>query len=337
MRLPLSIYLLLLIALAGCDKTRTGGEEQPWYLHYPEAFPVPEYPPDNLPDANRILLGKALFYDPLLSADSSISCASCHAAEFAFGQNTATSPGVFNRPGQRNVLPLFNLAWQPVFLREGTLPSLEMQVLVPIQEHHEFDFNIVLVAERMKQIQFYDTLAEKAYSRKPDAFVITRALAAFERTIISASSRYDRVQSGQERFTDEEQLGMTLFFSDRLQCGNCHPAPFFTNFQVLNNGLYSNYSDPGRYRATRQPADSGKFKVPSLRNLGMTAPYMHDGSLRHLNEVIDHYARGGTHSPYQDSRIRSFYLSPEEKNALLAFLESLNDFSIQVNPRYSRP
>ena len=330
----IGLFLFLLLAMA-CEKDGPGQEDDGnWYSQYPAHFPAPFIPAGNEPNAPRIELGKALFYDPILSIDSSMSCASCHVADHAFASLLATNPGVYGRPGKRNVPGLFNLAWQPHYLREASLPTLEMQILVPIQEHNEFSHNIVDIGEQLEKVHYYDSLSRLAYGQAPGPYTITRSIAAFERTLVSANSRYDKVNLGRSRYTPEEMAGYQLFVSSRTNCVKCHSEPFFTNFEPENNGLYFSYADPGRARFTKQANDSGKFKIPSLRNVALTPPYMHDGSLGSLEKVIDHYASGGQHGPNQSPLVKGFTLKPEEKAALVAFLKTLSDPGFVHNPNY---
>ena len=298
-------------------------------LEIPNGFPEINYPNDNLPNHERIALGKRLFFDPILSRDSSISCGSCHFQEFAFADNKAVSPGVESKLGTRNSMSLVNLAYADFFLREGGVPTLEMQVLAPIQDHNEMDFNIIPVAERMKLIPSYIAQSLKAYNREPDAFVITRALAAFERTLISGNSNYDK-----NRMTASERDGKALFFSDSLACSTCHGTFLFTNQGIENNGLYAQYPDSGRYILTHLQEDIGKFKVPTLRNIELTAPYMHDGSILNLEEVISHYASGGKSHFNQSSLVTEFTLTNVEKANLIAFLYSLTDDEFIANSNF---
>lgn len=328
------VFLVFLLAM-GCEKDeRTKATEENWFSQYPAHLPPPFIPADNEPNAARIELGKALFYDPVLSIDSSISCASCHLANHAFASLMATNPGVYGRPGTRNAPGLFNLAWQPHYLREASLPTLEMQILVPIQEHNEFAHNIVDIGEQLSQSPYYDSLSRLAYGQAPGPYIITRSIAAFERTLISANSRYDKVINGISKYTTQEAEGYAIFISTKTNCIQCHSEPFFTNFEPENNGLYFSYKDPGRARFTKQASDSGKFKIPSLRNVALTPPYMHDGSLASLEKVIDHYASGGQNSPNQSPLIKGFTLKPEEKAALIAFLQTLSDPGFVNNPHF---
>ncbi|MBI1222242.1 MAG: cytochrome-c peroxidase [Bacteroidetes bacterium] len=322
-----------MLFILACHRDEPSSVQNEWFLNYPTQFPDPVFPSDNQPNSERIALGKKLFFDPLLSIDSSISCATCHQQNHAFANNDATSNGVFQRPGTRNVPALFNLAYQPAFLREASLPTLEMQILVPIQEHNEFNSNIVDIALKLKEIDWYDSMSRLAYQKPPDAFVITRAIAAFERTLLSANSKYDQVKAGNEQFTALEQKGYQLF-ANSLNCSKCHPEPFFTNFTAMNNGLYSIYDDPGRWRATGKAEDSGSFKVPSLRNIALTAPYMFDGSLSTLDDVLNHYSAGGKQGPHQNDLIKPFTLNAEDRQALITFLETLSDAIFIQNPHY---
>lgn len=330
------MVLLGALVWTACKKNppETVIDDRPWYSVYPDDFPSPTIPGENQPNEARIELGKALFYDPILSIDSSLSCASCHRPNLAFADSTATTPGVFQRPGTRNVPSLFNLAYQPHYLREASLPTLEMQILVPIQEHNEFAHNIVDIGLALTKIPYYDSLSRLAYGQEPGPYSITRSIAAFERTLISANSAYDQARRGQRTRSTAEENGYQLFLSDKLNCSKCHSEPFFTNFQPENNGLYLSYQDPGRFRFTKLKEDSGSFKIPSLRNVALTPPYMHDGSIRTLSEVIDFYAGGGANNPNKNPLITGFSLSPQEKSDLIIFLESLSDSSFVKNPNY---
>ncbi|MBK7800346.1 MAG: c-type cytochrome [Saprospiraceae bacterium] len=271
-----------------------------------------------------------------MSKDSTKSCASCHLAANSFSDTVAFSLGIENRLGTRNSPSLANVVYQDKLLREGSVPSLEMQIAVPIQEHNEFDFNIVRIAERLNNNQLYAALSMEAYGRKPDPFVITRAIAAFERTLLSGNSLFDQwyFQKLPEAYRPEVARGFLLFQSDRLNCIQCHNGFLFTNQSYQNNGLYVNYPDSGRMRFTQLEQDRALFKVPSLRNVGLTAPYMHDGSLKSLDQVIDHYASGGKPHANKSSLLKSFVLNPEERKDLLAFLNSLTDFNFISNPEF---
>ena len=298
----------------------------PFHLIVPKGFPEVNIPNDNQLTIERINLGKKLFYDPILSRDSSISCNSCHLQEFAFTDANPTSIGIEGRLGKRNAMSLANVAYANFLQRESGVPTLEMQVLVPIQEHNEMDFNIVAVAEKMNEDPNYRKLSYEAYGKLPDAFVITRAIAAFERTFLSGNSKYDTNQ-----LSESEQRGMALFFSDSLACSSCHGTFLFTNQQPKNNGLYEQYTDSGRYILSGLQEDIGRFKTPTLRNIELTSPYMHDGSISSLEEVIAHYESGGLNHENQSAMLKGFTLTETEREELIEFLNSLTDYEFTQN------
>ncbi len=303
-------------------------------MEIPKGFPPLAIPDDNIYTSERWELGKKMFYDPIMSIDSSISCGSCHKASFGFGDNISITDGVFGRPGSRNVPTLSNIGYHPYYTREGGVSSLEMQVLIPIQEHNEFNSNIVAIADKMKSINEYVEMSEKAYQRAPDSYVIARALSNFERSLISGNSHYDRYfyHNEEESISSEAKKGADLFYSEELGCANCHGGFNFANYQFENNGLYEKYEDQGRFRLTNIDSDIGKFKVASLRNIGLTAPYMFDGSLSTLEEVIQHYASGGYPHVNKSEFLKGFEISAEEQAQLIAFLHSLTDRSFVENP-----
>ena len=328
---------LLLAIFTACQKEQTPSLPFLKLMEIPQGFPDMPEPPDNEFTEARWALGKRLFYDPVMSVDSSISCASCHKPELAFSDDVAISPGVEGRIGTRNAPSLANVGYHPYFTREGGVPTLEMQILVPIQEHAEFDFNIVLLAERLGLDSSYISMAYQAYDRGPDPFVITRSLACFERSLISGQSQYDQyINDSNSKHLDElSSRGMELFFSPEVGCSNCHSGFNFTNYAFENNGLYQVYPDSGRFRLTGVESDRALFKVPSLRNVGITAPYMHDGSFNTLYEVIEHYNSGGAEHPHKSAFIRPLKLTNIEKEALVAFLESLTDNHFIQNPLFA--
>lgn len=319
------IGISLIFFLFSCKKEENGGMTDKIFV-IPQGFPMPNFPSDNEFSEARFQLGKQLFYDPILSKDSTVSCASCHQLNLGFTDGKNVSEGIEKRKGTRNALPLFNLAYHPYFLREGGVPTLEMQVLVPIQEHNEMDFNLLEVAKRLNNDSNYIKQSWNCYQRKPDPFVITRAIANFERVLISGNSDFDKA-----KLSKNAQNGKTLFFSDRLNCAKCHNGFNFTNYAFENNGLYETYVDEGRFRLTNDENDRALFKVPSLRNVAITAPYMHDGSLKTLEEVIEHYNKGGYQHPNKSDLIKPLFLSSKEKQELIAFLNSLTDYEFLSN------
>ena len=229
-----------------------------------------------------------------------------------------------------------NVGYYPYFLREGGVPTLEMQVLIPIAEHNEFDFNVVELTQKLQKDSVYSQLAQKAYQREIDPWVITRAIATFERSLISGSSPYDDFVNGNKlALNAQEEAGMELFFSGRINCSSCHGGPFFTHHNFENNGLYYEYQDEGKFRLTGEETDVAKFKVPSLRNVGVTAPYMHDGSMKTLKDVIQHYNEGGKQHPNKSVLIMPLDLSQDEMDALEAFLLTLTDHKFMNDARWN--
>jgi len=303
----------------------------------PQGFPSMAFPDDNPFTRASYDLGKKLFFDPILSRDSSINCSACHLPGKAFSDEFSVSAGVDGAAGNRNSPSLANVGYHPYFMREGGVPTLEMQILVPIQEHNEFDFNIVLIAERLNRQPEYVDLCLEAYGRLPDPFCITRSIANFERTLISGNSAYDQYAlQGEAGALDQSELrGMNLFFSNELACGSCHSGFNFTDYSFQNNGIYTEYADEGRMHLTGLESDRALFKVPSLRNVGLTGPYMHDGSMATLQEVIWHYETGGENHPNKSKLIQGFGLNDSERADLLAFLNSLTDYDFVSNPNHT--
>ncbi len=329
------LFLVILsVLLFACAKEEAAMEAES-ILKIPAGFPAPDFPEDNQLTMARWSLGKKLFFDPILSVNQKVSCASCHLPELAFTDGLSFSEGVEGRIGSRNAPTLANVAYHPYLTREGSVPTLEMQILVPIQEHDEFDFNILLIADRLNMDTTYVADSWTAYDRSPDAFVITRAISTFERTILSGDSRYDQYVNGNKStLTEAEVRGMNLFFGERLSCSKCHHGFNFTNYAFENNGLNESYLDEGRFRFTGDPNDIALFKVPTLRNVGITAPYMHDGSLATLDEVIEHYNSGGKNHQNKSEHIQTLNLTKVESADLLAFLQSLTDNDFLTNPKF---
>ncbi len=309
MRHPAFFLGLCLMVLTACESP------EPPYSAVPPGFPQVLHPQDNAPTPERVALGERLFFDPILSFDSTLSCGSCHKPEFAFADTARISPGIHGRLGFRNSPSLINTAYQPDFMLDGGVPTLEMQVLAPIDADFEFDFNTAELVERLQAHPEYPALMQEAYGRD-DAFALTRALAAFQRTLIEGGNRHETGQ-----LTPAEQRGEALF---EAHCGSCHSGFNYTNYQFLSVGLYTVYApDSGRAGITGKPGDSGKFRVPSLRNVALTPPYMHDGSLRTLEEVVAFFNSGGVGHRNQDERVKPLGLSAEDEADLVAFLKAL--------------
>lgn len=322
--------------MASCKKQEVISIDD--YAQLPAGFPLRNIPLDNLLTLERIALGKILFYDPILSRDSTVSCASCHNPILAFTDGFPKSKGIENQELLRNSKSLANVAYHPYYLSEGGVPTLEQQVLVPIQEHPEFDNNVLLIADKLQYRKDVVSLSQKAYGRLPDPYVIVRSISAFERTFISGNSAYDQYfyQNKQDVLSDSQIRGMELFNSDRLNCTKCHGGFNFTNYAFENNGLSVAYADNGRERLTGKEEDRALFKVPSLRNVEITSPYMHDGSINTLEEVVEHYNSGGKNHPHKSQFIKALYLSTQEKIDLVNFLKSLTDFSFIKDKKYRK-
>lgn len=323
----------LLIALMSCAK-----ESEMELFNYldliPSHFPIPIIHPDSFPSEEKIDLGRKLFYDIRLSKNNTISCASCHQQSLAFSDSLAFSFGDNKAIGKRNAPSLANVVYQNKLLREGSLPTLEMQVLVPIQEHNEFNSNILDISKKLNEISEYRQMSQKAFGSELTPFAITRSIAAFERILISGQSKYDDYINGRTELSELELKGKELFFSEKTNCYLCHGTFLFTNQSFENNGLYANYKDNGRERFTLDPSDNGKFKVPSLRNIALTAPYMHDGSIFSLEKVIEHYNKGGKGHYNKSPLIKEINLLEGEKKALIAFLSTLTDYKFTNNKKF---
>ena len=274
----------------------------------------------------KIELGAHLFYEPLLSNDSSLSCASCHIAELAFSDAKSRSKGINDSLSLRNSPVLFNLAYASSLMMDGGVPTLELQVVAPLMHESEMGFDLFELVSRLEKNEAYQSLSLKAFDRQLDAAAIAYAIAAFERSLLSYQSKYDEYISGDKQiFSNDEQRGFDLFYSDSLNCSACHNGINLSNYEFYNIGLYESYSDPGRWRVTENKLDIGKFKVPTLRNIEYSAPYMHDGSMETMEEVILFKMTGGKNHINKSEKIYPFYLDENDQKALLSFLKSLSD------------
>ncbi|MBL0052738.1 MAG: cytochrome-c peroxidase [Bacteroidetes bacterium] len=323
------MLLLLSIFIVACQKDPAieEPEDEVITLQVPKGFPYPKIPDDNQPTRNRIDLGKKIFFDPILSRDSTISCGSCHLTDKKFTDGLQFSVGIGGKLTTRNSMTILNTAYQPNMFWDGGVPSLEQQVLAPIENPLEMDFDINKVVVRLNSNAEYVQLFEKAYKMPPSVYTLTRAIACYERSLFSGESRYDEYlyEKNTAALTPSEINGMNIFFGEQGECFHCHGEFNFTDYSFKNNGLYLNYADSGRARITALPSDVGKFKVPSLRNIELTAPYMHDGSLATLTDVIEHYNSGGKAHPNKSGLIQPLNLSAQEKQDIINFLNALTD------------
>lgn len=286
-------------------------------------WPEMEYPNDNQPDLQKIALGERLFFDPILSVDSSISCVSCHKEVYGFADAAVISPGVDGRLGKRNSPSLWNVGYQPYFMREGGVPTLEMQVLVPVQEHSEMAFNMVLLAQRLNASTTYKNDFLEAFGDSATSYTITRAIAQYERALIQDLSPFDEYVRGDNGALSEvAKRGFDLFYG-KAGCEGCHSGPLLTDYGFYNNGTQVSSNDYGRAELTLDSADFYLFKVPSLRKVTLTAPYMHDGSLTSIQDVLEQYNNGGTGHEYTSDGIAPLNLNESELVALEEFLSTL--------------
>ncbi|WP_275315900.1 cytochrome-c peroxidase [Tenacibaculum bernardetii] len=338
-----SIYILLLLLLMSCSSKEENDvyTPVPVNLEIPELFQqkiiAPVIPTNNPLTEEGIALGKKLFFDKILSQNNTQSCATCHNPAKAFTDNTQFSEGVDGLLGKRNSMPLFNLAWNfdERFTWDGKELSLERQALEPVRNPIEMHSKWTNVAERIKNHPEYPTLFQQAFGNtKIDSILITKAIAQFERTLISGNSKFDQFLLGKTTLTPQEQNGFDVFMDEaRGDCFHCHGSnnnPLWTDNKFHNNGLDAVLSDLGLAKVTGDPNDNGKFKSPSLRNLKFTAPYMHDGRFVTLDEVINHYSTGLKTSSTIDPLMKKVNeggvnLSEKDKSDLKAFLLSLSD------------
>ena len=308
-------------------------------LEYPDHFPKPVYDfsKNELKEAN-ILLGKTLFYDPILSIDGTISCASCHSPYHAFAHTDHDlSHGIDDIIGVRNAPPLFNLAWQKTFMWDGAISHLDMQSLAPMTSPSEMGNSLINIIDTLEASEKYKLLFFESYG---DSTItgqrLLLAMSQFQLTLVSDNSKYDKIKQSQDTFTVQEKKGYELY---KVNCSKCHAEPLFTNGDFASNGLPldSTLMDYGKGAITKVQSDSLLFKVPSLRNLAYTKPYMHDGRFEKLREVLNHYTDEMFvyALPETDNRISvNMDLTSNEKSDILAFLKTLNDKDFVFNKEH---
>ena len=333
---------MVFFAIVGCKKDTVEiapvEEQDDWGFKVPGHFPDSDYKfENNAQTRSRFELGRSLFYDPLLSQDNTVSCSSCHAQEHAFADhNVAFSTGSGGAIGKRNAPALSNLAWYPNFMWDGGVNHIEVQPLVPITHPLEMNESIVNVVAKLNASQKYKTMFKDAYS----VDVITdqkllQALAQYMAMLVSANTKYDQYLTGKTSFTTAEQNGLNLF---RQNCTTCHAEPLLTDFSFRNIGLDSVSEDIGRELITQDPADRGKFKVPSLRNVAVTYPYMHDGRYFTLSELLNHHINGALDLESTDPFLLTRpLLSTAEKQDIIQFLNTLTDFYLIGDSKLSQP
>lgn len=290
-------------------------------------------PVDNALSAKKIALGKQLYFDPRLSGDGTISCATCHNPQFGWTDGQPVSVGAGGQKGGRSAPTVINRAFSTNQFWDGRAASLEEQALGPIQNPIEMAMTVEDLIPRIQAIEGYQRQFREVFGSEVTAENVARAIAAFERTVLSGDSDFDRFQAGdQNALSAEAQRGMNLFFG-KAQCASCHGGSNFTDEQFHNLGVTLSEGaapaephqapDLGRYDVTKDDRDKGKFRTPTLRHIAQTAPYMHDGSLKTLEEVMEFYNRGGSPGPNLDPLIRPLNLAEQEIVDLVAFMQAL--------------
>jgi cytochrome c peroxidase len=345
---------------AACAGDAPASPDFEWRL--PPGFPRPAVPADNPMSLAKVELGRRLFFDAGLSATGTYSCASCHRPELAFSDGRARAQGSTGEFTRHSAMSLTNVAYNPAFTwADPYLGSLEKQMRQPLFNQHPVEMGLQRGGDMaVRNISRESGYAEQFVAAFPSEAAplnmdnIIKAIATFERTLISGRSAFDRYVFDDDRtaMSDSARRGMALFFSARVGCAQCHFGINFSGPLIVegherdralfaNTGLYDvdgrgGYpsQDRGVMEITHRAEDMGKFRVPTLRNVAVTAPYMHDGSLSSLQDVLDHYMRGGHKNRLQDSRIRPFALTAAERDDLVAFLDSLTDPDFIENPRF---
>lgn len=360
------------IASAGATEPAAGG----WRWSLPGDFPQPRVPRSNPMSRAKVAVGRRLFYDARLSGNGTQSCSSCHRPELAFSDGRAQAVGSTGQVHPRNAQSLVNVVYDTTLTwANPALVRLEAQMAVPLFGSDPVEMGVTdasrgRVLARIRGDRWYRRQFPKAFpgARGPIGWTtIVKSIAAFERSIVSAGSRYDRAARGRARLTAAERRGATLFMGERAECHHCHGTfifndqttfvgaanerPLFHNTGLYNLGGSGAFPEPNRglFEITGKPADMGKFKAPSLRNVALTAPYMHDGSIPTLAAAVDHYAAGGRdiadgplagdgrRNPYKDPLITGIRLSARDRADLVAFLSSLTDTTIATNPAFADP
>lgn len=334
----LSIILGVLLIFASCKKDVSLPLSPEEVMVVPEHFPKLNYTFGNFPpDEKKIALGRRLFYDPILSANNTVSCSSCHNQLGAFSdEGKSVSSGIDGKLGFRNAPALFNLAWKPLFMWDGGIVNLELQPLAPITDAHEManTFNEVLF--RLNNDSFYKSSFQKAFNEDEiSSQMVLVSFAQFLATMVSYQSKYDQFYTGNYSALSASEIeGLKIF---RAKCSACHQEPLMTDFSFRRNGLNPTTVDSGRQRITLHPDDRDKYGVPSLRNITLSAPYMHDGRFESLEEVILNYRNPENSSDIDIAIGNGIDISDEEQLNLIDFLESLEDSQFITDTTFSNP
>ena len=364
------IYLTIVLGIFACQKddpltdcTNCPEEDlvaipfQPkaYQLDLPEWMPDPVIPADNPLTVEGIALGRHLFYDPILSSDSTMSCFSCHQQSKGFTNGKVNAAGVLGMETRRSVLSLTNVVFAgDVLTWDGHAHSIEEIALVAVELPVELNESWDNVLEKLRRSDLYPAMFRRAFGVERRSEITkemaAKALGQFVRTLVSGYSRFDRIVWLNEGWlTESEERGRRLFFLETIDqteqhpgCSHCHFSPLYTNNDFDNNGIdyvasLEDFADPGRGAVTGNLYDNGKFKVPSLRNIAQTAPYMHDGRYATLSEVLDHYSSGGHGVINEDVNIQPFDLTDQQKQDMIAFLKTLSDEDFLINPDLGSP
>ena len=354
------IYLLFfittfIVAIHSCKKDPEATEvpDAPYSLDI-GAFPSPTIASDNTLTREGVKLGRMLFYDKILSRTNTQACASCHVQQFAFNDTAKFSIGVNNLQGKRNAMSVFNMAWNTnQFFWDGRANLLRHQSLEPIQDNLEMDETLANVVSKLQAGSIYPNQFKRAFgTTKIDTILVSKALEQFMNSIVSNQSKYDDYLAGKTTLTTQEERGRFLFFTEYnpafplasgADCQHCHGGANFENDNYMNNGIDDDMgiTDIGRQKVTNNTNDKAKFKVVSLRNVELTAPYMHDGRFATLEQVIDHYNlvknSNTLDASFQQQLPNGLQLAASDKQALVAFLKTLTDQKLLTNPALKNP
>lgn len=354
--LSYGVVCLSLFTLAACQQ-----EDAPGSMAS-EAYATPPFakiifPADNPTTPEGLALGERLFFDPILSADSTISCRSCHLPALAFSDGRPVSVGINGKLGRRNSPSLANIGYRhTTMFWDGRASDLETQALHPVADPNEMGGDWPTIIARLRNHPTYGEALRSAFGlssiRQITPDHVGKALAQFQRSLVSYNSKYDQVLRGEASYTASEARGHSIFFDEAdfsedpaiaalpvAECAHCHTAPHFTNHRFFNNGLdeaptLTEFADLGRGAITDNHYQNGLFRTPGLRNVALTAPYMHDGRMTSLEQVIEHYNQGGHYAENRSANVRPLSLSSRDKADLIAFLHTLTD-TVFVN-QYAR-
>ena len=335
-------FIIAIVLLVACKKPVieevSDDELEMIAFRHPAGFPSTVYPLGEKPiNADQFKLGRELFYSTVLSSDHTVSCATCHAQTHSFADhNIALSAGVGGALGVRNAPPVFNMAWQPYFMWDGGVNHLEMFSVAPITNPVEMNETMANVIQKLNTSDYWRIRFKSVFGQNEvtdqQLFI---ALTQYMLMIVSDRSQYDRVMKGEAVFTAEQQAGYNLFLQ---KCAACHTEPLLTDYSFRNNGLDLISADDGRFLITQNHSDKGTFKVPSLRNVLLTYPYMHDGRFFTIDQVLEHYNSGiQLHENLDPLLQNGIPLSPDEKKHLKRFLETLNDYELMGDKLLSEP